>query len=179
MTHLIVVARTDPDYPGNSTQLSRKTGRKDLARLALGLTLVLPALTGCGGDSGGNPQAADPGPFEAEGKWLYLGPSDIPHTLSITRTSMVYTDVDGMWSSNWTIKAYDNGLHHFQVTFDTGVGAYLPVGQTMSGTYDLGTTLLTVQLASGDSYPPLQGAGTCTADVGGMPVPDCRLYVKQ
>jgi len=144
--------------------------------LAVGLVLVVSLLTGCGGDSA---TTSDPGPFEAEGKWLYLGPSDIPHTLAITRTSMTYTDVDGAWSSNWTITSYDNQLHHFQVAFETGVGTYLPVGQSMSGAYDKGSSLLTVQLANGSAYPALQGAGTCTAAAGGMPIPDCRLYVKQ
>ena len=93
---------------------------------------------------------------------------------------MVYTDIAGMWSSKWTIKAYDNGLHHFQVAFDSGSGTYLPVGQSMSGTYDLSGTFLTVQLANGlASYPQLQGAGTCTRESDGMPLPECRLYAKQ
>lgn len=142
--------------------------------LAKGLTLALLSLCACGGSDATPAPAA----FEAEGKWLYLGPSDIPHTLAITRTSMTYTDVEGAWSSNWTIKAYDNQLHHFQVAFDSGVGAYLPMAQMTSGAYDRGSSLLTVQLAIGTSYPALQGAGSCT-DAGGMPLPDCRLYVKQ
>jgi hypothetical protein len=93
---------------------------------------------------------------------------------------MAYADINGKWSSTWTIKAYDSGLHHFQVVFDAGTGTYLPVGQSMSGTYALSGTFLTVQLANGlASYPQLQGAGTCTRDTDGMPLPDCRLYVKQ
>ena len=93
---------------------------------------------------------------------------------------MVYTDSDGKWSSKWTIKSYDDGLRHFQVTFDSGSGTYLPVGQTMSGTYDLTGSLLTVQLASGlASYPPLQTPAPAPAGQDGMPVPDCRLYIKQ
>jgi hypothetical protein len=90
---------------------------------------------------------------------------------------MTYTDVEGAWSSKWAIKAYDNKLHHFQVAFETGMGNYRPMGQTMSGSYDRGS-LLTVQLANGTSYPALQGAGSCT-DAGGTPIPDCRLYAKQ
>ena len=136
--------------------------------------LALLMLTGCGDDA----PAPDPGPFEIEGQWVYLGPSDVPHTLTITRTSMAYADVDGKWSSSWAIKAYDNTLHHFHVTFDTGVGAYLPMGQAMSGSYDLGPPFLTVQLASGDSYPALQSPGACTAETSGMPLPECRLYHK-
>jgi len=146
--------------------------------LGTGLIVALLALTGCGGDAN-KPATSDPGPFEAEGKWLYLGPSDIPHNLTITRTSMMYTDVEGGWSSNWKVTTYDNALHHFQVVFDTGMGSYLPMGQSMSGAYDLGTTFLTVQLANGTSYPPLLGPGTCTGDMAGTPIPDCRLYVKQ
>ena len=93
---------------------------------------------------------------------------------------MAYTDVGGTWSSKWTIKAYDNELHHFQVTFASGSGTYLPVGQSMSGTYDLSGTLLTTQLADGlASYPQLQSPGTCTGGTDGAPVRDCRLYIKQ
>jgi hypothetical protein len=133
------------------------------------------ALVGCGGNTTTPPPKA----FEIEGDWLFLGPSVEPHDLTIGHGSMVYTDVDGKWSSNWTIKAYDNALHHFQVAFDSGSGTYLPVGQSMSGTYALGG-LLTVQLANGlASYPQLQSAGTCTSATDGAPVPDCRLYVKQ
>lgn len=137
--------------------------------------MAMLALAGCGSDSA----APEPQPLEIEGPWLYLGPSDTPHTLTIARTSMVYADVGGTWSSKWTIKATDNAAHHFQVAFDSGSGTYLPVGQTMSGAYEVGGTLLTVQLANGTSYPQVQGAGTCTATEGGAPVPDCRLYVKQ
>ena len=94
--------------------------------------------------------------------------------------AMSYTDVAGAWSSKWTTKAYDNGTRHFQVTFDSGTGTYLPVGQSMSATYQVTGTLLTVQLASGlTSYPALQGAGTCTSDADGTPIPECRLYIKQ
>jgi hypothetical protein len=159
-------------------EVAQQSPESDLKRRntwAGGLTLALFALTACGESA----TTADPPPFEAAGNWLYLGPSDIPHTLTITNTSMKYTDVEGAWSSTWKITTYDNGLHHFQVTLDNGVGAYLPMGQSMSGAYDKGPALLTVQLASGSSYPALQGVGTCTADASGTPLPNCRLYVKQ
>jgi len=143
------------------------------------LTLVTLALAGCADDAAKPGPEPAPEPFEIEGAWLYLGPSDGPHDLTIARTSMVYTDVDGKWSSTWTMKAYDNGLHHFQVAFASGSGAYLPVGQSMSGAYDVTGTLLTVQLADGAAYPQLEGPGTCTAAADGMPVPGCRLYVKR
>jgi len=140
------------------------------------ILMAVLALSGCSADTA-TPEAE---PFEIEGAWLYLGPSDVPHTLTIGPSSMAYADVAGNWSSKWTLKAYDNTLHHFQVAFSSGSGTYLPVGESMSGTYDVGATLLTVQLSKqGGSYPPLQGAGTCTGAADGAPVPDCRLYVKQ
>jgi hypothetical protein len=139
------------------------------------LTVMLVALSGCGTNDPAPPSAA----FDIEGAWLYLGPSDVPHTLTIDRTSMVYTDVEGQWSSSWTLKTHDNGAHHFQVVFGSGSGTYLPVGQSMSGAFEVTGTLLTVQLAKDlTSYPPLQSPGTCTATADGTPIPDCRLYVK-
>jgi hypothetical protein len=139
------------------------------------VTVILLALSGCGASD----TAPQPDAFELEGAWLYLGPSDVPHTLKVGNGSMVYADVEGQWSSTWTIKAYDNEAHHFQVTFGSGSGTYLPVGQAMSGVYEVGGTLLTVQLAKDlSAYPQLQGPGTCTGVTDGMPVPDCRLYVK-
>ena len=145
-------------------------------RIGCLVTGMLVALSGC---ASSNP-TAPPEPFNLEGAWLYLGPSDIPHTLKIDHSSMVYADVDGHWSSNWTIQAYDNEAHHFQIVFGSGSGAYLPVGASMSGAYDVSGTFLTVQLAKDlTSYPPLVGAGTCTNAADGTPVPDCRLYVKQ
>ena len=107
------------------------------------ITVAMLAFLGCGGS------ATPPPPFELDGGWTYLGPSDGPHDLTIADDSMAYTDVGGTWSSDWTIKAYDNELHHFQVTFKSGTGTYLPVGQSMSGVYDLSGPLLTVQLANG------------------------------
>jgi len=137
--------------------------------------LTLMVLSGCGADDA----SAPPEPFALQGSWLYLGPSDVPHTLTVSPSTMAYADVDGQWSSSWTLGAYDNSAHHFQVAFASGSGTYLPVGQSMSGSYDVGGTLLTVQLAQGlASYPQVQGPGTCTSPADGMPVPDCRLYVK-
>jgi len=146
-----------------------------------GMTGGSGGATGSGGGSGGN--TTPPQPFEIDGRWTFLGPnpSDVPHDLTIEDGSMVYEDVDGMWSSKWKIKTYDNGLHHFQVTFESGMGTYLPVDQNMSGlsgTYDRGSAFLTIQLGKGLSeYPALRGAGSCTADDGTI-YPDCRLYVK-
>ena len=138
------------------------------------IALATLAVAGCGG----NTTTPPPAPFELNGGWTYLGPSDVPHDLTISPGSMVYTDVDGQWSSTWTVTSYDNDLHHFQVKFDSGSGSYLPVGQSMSGTYDL-KTFLTIQLANGlTSYPPLQSPGSCTSATDGTPIPDCRLYVK-
>jgi len=138
------------------------------------------ASSGTGGASSGTggTTAVQPDAFEVDGAWTYLGPSDMPHTLKISNGAMVYVDVDGQWSSNWTIKEYDNGLHHFQVVFESGTGTYLPVGQTMSGTYDLNGPILTVQLADGlGSYAPLQSPGSCTE--GTSFIPDCRVYLNQ
>jgi hypothetical protein len=135
------------------------------------------ALSGCGGDAAPTQQHQEP--FALAGSWLYLGPSDGPHTLVITDSSMVYADVSGAWKSSWTVKSYDNDLHHFQVTFDSGNGTYLPTGQSSSGAYEVNGTLLTVQLAKGTgSYPALEGAGSCTGG-DGNPLPECRLYVHQ
>jgi len=147
-----------------------------IGRLVAMLAAVMPALGGCGGGTTTPP----PAPFELQGGWTYLGPSDGPHDLTISNSSMAFTDVAGMWSSQWTIKSYDNALHHFQITFDSGSGTYLPVGSSLSGTYQLANTLLTLQVATGlSSYPPLQSPGTCTAATDGTPIPECRLYIKQ
>jgi len=137
-------------------------------------TLATIVLLGCGGGSTAQPEA-----FELDGSWLYLGPSDGPHSLTISDGSMAYSDIDGEWSSNWTLKEYDSGLHHFQVVFETGTGTYLPVGKNMSGTYVLNGEILTVQLANGlASYSTVQSPGSCTAG-GSTLIPDCRIYVKQ
>src|SRR5688572_24608947 len=120
------------------------------------------AISGCGGDDGDetpSPQTVEP--FELDGAWIYLGPSDVPHNLTIGDSTMGYKAVAMDWSSDWTIKAYDNDLHHFQAVFRSGSGTYLPMGQSTSGTYDLSGALLTIQLAQGlSSYPTVQGAGT-------------------
>ena len=146
-----------------------------IRRGAAMVTLAAMALLGCGGDT----TPSQPKAFELDGTWLYLGPSDGPHRLTISNGSMVYADIDGAWSSNWTIKEYDNGLHHFQVVFESGTGTYLPVGQNMSGTYVLNAQILTVQLANGlGSYSPVQSPGSCTEGSSTL-IPDCRIYVKQ
>jgi hypothetical protein len=144
--------------------------------LTMIITLAALAVAGCGSSSTTPPSP----PFELDGGWTYLGPSDGPHDLTISNAKMVYTDVAGQWSSTWTIKSYDNTMHHFQVTFDSGTGSYLPVGQSMSGTYELQGTLLTTQLASGlSSYPQLESPGSCTSATDGTPIPECRTYIKQ
>ena len=148
--------------------------------LATMMTLAMMVPLGCGGGSTTvQPDtSAPPEAFELDGSWLYLGPSDGPHTLKIGNGSMAYADINGAWSSNWTTKDYDNGLHHFQVVFASGTGTYLPVGQKMSGTYDLNGAILTVQLANGlGSYSPVQSPGSCTD--GSTLIPECRIYMKQ
>jgi hypothetical protein len=163
------------------------------------MTLALTALWGCGTDSRTNQPDASPRldsagrsdvqgqpdaslpreAFELEGKWLYLGPWDGEHTLEIGKGSLVYAAITGDWSSSWTIKEYDNGLHHFQIVFASGTGTYYPVGQSLSGTYVKSDVILTVQLADGPgSYPSVESPGSCTKDDGTF-IPDCRLYMKQ
>jgi len=138
--------------------------------------VMLVALSGCGS----NTTTPQPEAFDLLGAWLYLGPSDGPHTLTVEHASMVYADVDGHWSSTWTIKTYDNAAHHFQVVFGSGSGTYLPVGGSMSGAYEVSGALLTVQLANDPaSYPQLLSPGSCTSAADGTPVPECRLYVKK
>jgi hypothetical protein len=145
------------------------------------MTMATIALPVCGG--GSTPTQPDTAisskPFELDGSWLYLGPSDGPHTLKVSDKSMVYADIDGKWSSNWTVTDYDNGLHQFQSVFETGIGTYLPIGQNTSGTYVLNGQILTVQLSKGlGSYSPVQSPGSCT-EGGSTLIPDCRIYVKQ
>ena len=140
----------------------------------LALAFGLAASSGCGGDN-----ASPPAAFELDGAWTYLGPLDGPHDLTIGDGSMVFKDLNGAWTSHWTIKTYDNALHHFQMGFTSGTGTYLPTGKDLSGSYDLSGSLLTLQLATGTaSYPSLQGAGTCTSGGDGTPLPECRLYIK-
>lgn len=141
---------------------------------AIALTCTTPvALLGCGESTPTPPAEA----LKIEGDWLFLGPGEVGHSLKISAGSMVYTG-DDAWSSSWTIKTYDNDLHHFQLTFRAGTGTYFPVGQNVSGTYDLGGTLLTIQVATGASYPVLQSPGTCTNAMDGAAIPDCGLYIK-
>src|SRR6266545_3053708 len=103
--------------------------------LAATIAMAALAVSGCGGDdspppAGGTGGAATGGaaaggaaaggaaaggggkPFELDGSWIYLGPSDVPHDLVIGDSSMNYKAVAGDWSSDWTINAYDNELHH-------------------------------------------------------------------
>ena len=116
--------------------------------------------------------------FEIQGKWLYLGPGDNVHTLTISNVSIVYSAIDGTWSSNWTIKDYDNGLRHFQLVFESGTGTYSPTGQNISATYDLNGAILTVQLADGlESYSPVTSPGSCT-EGGSTQIPNCGLYMN-
>jgi hypothetical protein len=139
------------------------------------LGLAVLAVAGCGEDN----SAAPSEPFELDGAWLYLGPSDAPHILTISNENMVYSAVDGDWSSTWSIEGYDNELHNFQVNFGSGSGSYLPLGESSSGAYEL-SVALTVQLTPGlSAYPTVHDAGTCTDSASGTPVPDCRLYIKQ
>jgi hypothetical protein len=156
-----------------------RAARSAAARSAVAVSVVAASavlLSGCGANS----SAPEAKAFELNGSWLYLGPSDGPHTLTVSHTSMLYADVDGHWSSSWTIKTFDNDAHYFQILFGSGTGTYLPVGQSMSGAYDVSGALLTVQLANGlASYPELHSPGTCTNRADGAPVPDCRLYIKQ
>lgn len=143
--------------------------------VAMLFALAVPGMVGCGED----PATPAKTPFELDGKWTYLGPSDGTHDLMIGGGKMVYTDDLGTWSSTWNIKSYDNDSDRFQVTLGSGMGSYLPTGQSMSGTYLRDGAVLTIQLASGlTAYPPLQRAGTCTAEADGTPIPDCRLYIK-
>jgi len=145
-------------------------------RLAITIAMATLLLAGCSS----NPAAPQTEPFELNGSWIYLGPSDAPHDLKVDGGAMTFTDVAGNWTSNWTIKSYDNELGHFQLAFSSGSGAYLPMGQSKSAAYDVSNSLLTVQFAEGvASYPPLQGLGTCTGATDGMPIPECKLYIKK
>ena len=125
------------------------------------------------------PDASPPAAFELQGDWVFLGPGSLEHTLKIGGGSMVFTDVNGAWSSNWTTKDYDNGLHHFEIVFKSGTGTYFPVGQNVSGTYVLDAMILTLQLANGlGSYAPVTSPGSCTEGAG-TPIANCNLYMKQ
>lgn len=149
--------------------------------LAAMLLLSTMTFAGCEKDNataqpGGSGQSD---PFDLQGDWLYLGPWSGEHTLEIREATMTYAAIDGAWSSNWTIKDYDNGLRRFQMVFESGTGTYFPTGPSLSGTYDLNAAILTVQLSSGlGAYSPLTSAGSCT-DSAGTAIPDCRLYMKQ
>jgi hypothetical protein len=141
-------------------------------------TSVLP---GCGSNDTPAETAKTPqAPFDLDGAWIYLGPADPPHILTVSASTLTYAAVAGDWSSKWNLKSYENDLDHFQLTFSSGSGTYLPTGTSLSGSYDLNGTVLTIQTAQGfTAYPPLQDAGTCTSATDGTPVPECRLYIKQ
>ena len=125
-----------------------------------------------------NDTSAPPEPLDIQGTWVFLGPGDGLHRLKITDQSMIYSDVDGQWSSTWTIKQSDNKLHHFQLVFASGTGTYFPTGQDKSGTYDVTGNELTVQLADGlASYPPMKSPTSCKD--GTDNIPDCSLYYKE
>ena len=74
-------------------------------RLITSITLALAALSGCGGDPKASPPTPAPSkPFEIDGSWSYLGPSDVPHDLTIDDSSITYTAEAGDWSSHWTLQ---------------------------------------------------------------------------
>jgi hypothetical protein len=132
-----------------------------------------------GSSSGGGTTTAQHEAFELRGTWLYLGPGDLMHTLQVSDESMVYKDIAGEWSSNWTIKGYDNSLHRFQLIFESGTGTYYPVGENISGTYVVNSAILTAQLANGlGSYPPMQNPESCT-DENSNRIADCGLYMSE
>jgi hypothetical protein len=143
-----------------------------LATMAMVATM---AFSGCGENTKTEPAE----PFDLDGDWLYLGPWDGEHRIKITDTTAEYTDVGGEWKSEWSIKEYDNGQHHFQLAFKSGTGSYYPTGKDWRASFARDGVMLTLQLASGTgSYPPVEGAGSCT-DGSGEPITDCRLYLKQ
>ncbi|HEY5958945.1 MAG TPA: hypothetical protein VIV60_20440 [Polyangiaceae bacterium] len=137
-----------------------------------------------GNSSGGNSSSSAASTtqheaFELGGRWLFLGPGDVMHRLQITDESMVYTDIDGNWTSTWTIQRYDNSLHQFQLVFGSGTGTYYPHGESFSGTYVVNGAILTAQLADGlGTYPPMLSPGSCT-DGDSNPLADCGLYMSE
>jgi hypothetical protein len=129
-------------------------------------------------DAGASTDASTPhGDFEIRGSWLYLGPWDQLHTLEISNTSITYTGSGDDWSSNWTVKDYDDRLQRFQMIFKSGTGSYLPTGQSLSGTYDLSGAILAIQLADGlGSYLPLE---TSCLTASSERIANCGRYMKQ
>lgn len=125
--------------------------------------------------------SAQQDPFDLDGKWLFLGPGSGEHYLTFTDTTAVYTDINaGGWSSEWTLKDYDNTQHHFRMVFKSGSGDYLPTGTEMSGTYSASGVILSIQIASGlDAYPELKNPDSCTDDGDTQPIPNCKRYMKQ
>jgi len=150
-----------------------------ISALAAMMTLATMTLLGCGGDTTTAQPDASVQPFELQGTWVYLGPWDGEHSLKFSNGSMAYTAIGADWSSNWTIKDYDNGLHRFQMVFESGTGTYSPTGQNLSGTYVLSDPILTVQLANGlGAYLPVQSPGSCT-DGDSNRITNCGIYMKQ
>ena len=155
-----------------------------ISYLATAITLATMTLPGCREGtttvqhdaSAQDDASAQHDAFEPRGTWVYLGPWEVAHTLAISNVSAVYVAVDGTWSSNWTIKDYDNGLRHFQLVFESGTGMYTPTGQNLSGTYVLSGSTLTVQLADGlGSYSPVTSPASCT-DGDGNRIANCGIY---
>jgi hypothetical protein len=141
-----------------------------ISTLATVFTLALTGLLGCGG--GGTSE-----PLSIEGSWLFLGPTGPGHEITITSKAMKYKATETDWESNWTVKKYDNDLHHFQIAFDSGHGEAYPSGESFSATFEADETFLNIQLAKGlDSYPDLDVNSRCTD--GLEPIPDCKLYMK-
>jgi hypothetical protein len=159
-------------------------------RTAIALALATMALPSCSDTSKAQPDASTPtdasvatdasvphGDFELNGSWLYLGPWDQLHTLTITNTSLVYSGEGGDWSSTFTLKDFDNDLQRFQMVFKSGNGSYMPTGQSLSGTYDLSGAILAIQLTNGlGSYSPIE-ASCLTA--GSERIANCGRYMKQ
>ena len=179
---------SDSSEPSPSTQSggSVGSGGESTGGVATGGSVSGGAATGgsasggaaTGGASTGG-TTVQPEAFELQGTWLYLGPWDGEHTLQISEASVAYADIVGEWSSNWSLQEYDNGLHRFQLVFESGTGAYSPTGQNVSGAYVLDGVILTVQLADGlGSYPLVQSPGSCTAE-GSDRIPDCGIYMRQ
>lgn len=118
--------------------------------------------------------------FELSGSWLYLGPWDGEHTLSISSQSLEYADINQGWKASFGLKTCDNDLDRFEIVFGSGDGEYSPVGEEFSGTYVLQDAILTLQLKQGlNNFVPVQSPGSCTAEPGGEAIPDCKLYMRQ
>jgi hypothetical protein len=157
-----------------------------ISSLAKMLTLTTMVCLGCGGGTSSGGDSPDSGladttvpskPLAIEGAWLFLGPTGPGHEITITSKSIKYKGTETDWESIWTIKKYDNDLHHFQLVFDSGHGTAYPSGESFSGTFSATEMILSIQLAKGlDSYPELKNSESCTD--GSDSIPDCKLYMK-